>query len=126
MSAMNQICESDNPEVPYREIYNDTRSMILALSGLPGVRLVIVLWQSRGLLICEPLKAAGTGRCRGPKIVSLRSPAALIEILIHSRSRLRSFPTHTARYGHSGITPPFASIAELPLVCLAAHDWKFR
>ena len=39
MSATNQICESDNPEVPYREIYNDTRSMILALSGLTAVQL---------------------------------------------------------------------------------------
>ena len=39
MSVTNQICERDNPEVPYREIYNDTRSMILALSGLTAVQL---------------------------------------------------------------------------------------
>jgi hypothetical protein len=40
-----------------------------------------------GALGCEPLKAARTGRCRGPQILSLRSPAALIEDLTNSQSQ---------------------------------------
>ena len=64
-----------------------------------------------GALDCEPLKAARTGRCRGPKILSLRSPASLIEDRTNSQSpqrscHLRHFPTLTTHCGHSGFTLP--------------------
>ena len=84
-----------------------------------------------GALDDEPLKAAITGRCRGPKILSLRSPAALIEDLTNSHSQWRLLPSPTLPDARGTLRTfrnytTSSSIAELPLVCLAAHDWKFR